>query len=89
MPGSVRLVEELLYERRLRILYNPVVISAIMSAVTDEDRWGNHWLAKERATNKIDCAVAICMAVGAAMALEAVGSGRSLYDDPDEEMFFL
>jgi hypothetical protein len=38
----------------------------MMSAVTDEDRWGNRWLAKERAVNKIDAAVALCMAIGAA-----------------------
>jgi hypothetical protein len=42
-----------------------------MSAVTDEDRWGNRWLAKERSLNKIDPAVAVCMALGAA----AAGSG--------------
>lgn len=68
MPGSVRLVEEALLEGRLRLQRNPVLVSAIMSAVTDEDRWGNHWLAKERAVNKIDAAVALCMAFGAAMA---------------------
>lgn len=68
MPGSIRQLEELLLERRIKILRNPVLISAMMSAVTDEDRWGNYWLAKERAANKIDAAVALAMAVGAAMA---------------------
>lgn len=68
MPMSVRQIEELIFEGRLRILRNPVTISAMMSAVTDEDRRGNYWLAKERAVNKIDAAVALCMAVGAAMA---------------------
>ncbi|QUT07931.1 terminase large subunit [Sphingobium phenoxybenzoativorans] len=66
MPGSVREVEDAIMEGRIRFRRNPVLISAMMSAVTDEDRWGNHWLAKERAANKIDCAVAICMALGAA-----------------------
>ncbi len=70
MPMSVRHVEQLIYEGRLRIQRNPVTISAMMSAVTDEDRWGNYWLAKERATNKIDAAIALCMAVGAALAYE-------------------
>jgi hypothetical protein len=42
----------------------------MMSAVTDADRWGNYWLAKERAINKIDCAVAVCMAIGAALSYE-------------------
>ena len=48
----------------------------MMSAVTDEDRWGNYWLAKERAVNKIDSAIALCMAVGAALAFE--GSSAEL-----------
>lgn len=83
MPMSVRQVEELILEGRLRIQRNPVTISAMMSAVTDEDRWGNYWLAKERAVNKIDAAVALCMAVGAALALDGVRGGvASPWDDP-------
>lgn len=78
MPMSVRQVEELILERRIRILRNPVLISAMMSAVTDEDRWGNYWLAKERAVNKIDAAVALCMAVGAACSFE--GAVSSIYE---------
>jgi phage terminase large subunit-like protein len=66
MPGSVRELEDALLEKRIRIRRNPVLISAMMSAVTDEDRWGNRWLAKERAVNKIDCAIALAMAMGAA-----------------------
>lgn len=66
MPASVREIEDAILEGRIRIRRNPVLISAMMSAVTDEDRWGNRWLAKERAVNKIDCAVALAMAVGAA-----------------------
>jgi phage terminase large subunit-like protein len=70
MPGSVRELEDAIAEGRIRIRLNPVVISAMMSAVTDEDRWGNRWLAKERAVNKIDCAVALAMAFGAACSYE-------------------
>lgn len=66
MPGSLRELEDAILENRVRLKRNPVLISAMMSAVTDEDRWGNSWLAKERATNKIDAAVALCMAIGAA-----------------------
>lgn len=65
MPGSVRLLEEAILEHRIRIKNNPVLISAMMSAVIEEDKWGNHWLAKTRSLNKIDAAVALCMAVGA------------------------
>ena len=74
MPGSLRELEDAILEGRIWIKRNPVVISAMMSAVTDEDRWGNYWLAKERAVNKIDCAVALAMAVGAACSYEGGGS---------------
>lgn len=70
MPGSIRQLEDLLLENRIRILNNPVVVSAIMSAVTQPDRWGNYWLDKEKSTNKIDAAIALAMAVGAAVAME-------------------
>jgi phage terminase large subunit-like protein len=69
MPGSLRALEEALLEGRIRLKRNPVLISAMMSAVTDEDRWENRWLAKERATNKIDAAVALAMALGTAIAM--------------------
>lgn len=83
MPMSVRQVEELILEGRIRLRKNPVLISAMMSAVTDEDRWGNYWLAKERATNKIDAAIALVMSVGAAMAFEGYHAPASPWDDPN------
>jgi phage terminase large subunit-like protein len=64
MPGSLRLLEDALYEGRLRLLRNPVLISAMMSAVIEQDRWDNRWLAKQRSANKIDAAVALCMRWG-------------------------
>jgi phage terminase large subunit-like protein len=69
---SIRQFEDLLLEKRIRIRRNPVVISAIMSATTDNDRWGNYWLAKERSTQKIDCAIALAQAIGAALSYESV-----------------
>lgn len=69
MPGSLRMLEDAILEGRIRIKRNPVLISAMMSAVTDEDRWENRWLAKDRSTNKIDCAVALCMAIGTTKAV--------------------
>lgn len=71
MPGSVREIEDAVLEGRIRLKTSPVLISAMMSAVTDDDRWGNYWLAKERAINKIDAAVALCMAVGSASSYES------------------
>ncbi len=79
MPMSVRLFEQLIYEGRLRIHNNPVLISAIMSAMKDADRWGNYWLAKERSANKIDAAIAACMALGAAVAFERPKRGLNFH----------
>lgn len=76
MPGSLRLLEDAMLEGRIRLKRNPVLISAMMSAVTDEDKWDNRWLAKQRSVNKIDAAVALCMAMGAA----AMSSGVSVDD---------
>lgn len=69
MPGSLRLLEDALLEGRIRLRKSPVLVSAMMSAVTEDDKWGNHWLAKTRSINKIDAAVALAMAFGAASAL--------------------
>lgn len=71
MPGSLRLLEDALLEGRIRLRRSPVLISAMMSAVAEGDKWGNHWLAKTRSINKIDAAVALCMAFGAANAIAA------------------
>ncbi len=79
MPGSLRHFEDLLLEQRIRIQNNPLTISAMMSAVTEKDRWENYWLSKDRATNKIDAAVALAMAVGAAISYEGASS-TSVYD---------
>lgn len=65
-PGSLALLEEAMLEGRVRLKRNPVLVSALMSAVTEEDRWGNRWLAKKRSLNKIDAAVALVMGLGAA-----------------------
>jgi phage terminase large subunit-like protein len=72
MPGSLRLLEDALLEGRIRLKKNPVLVSAMMSAVIEEDKWGNHWLAKTRSINKIDAAVALAMAFGAAHAAASV-----------------
>jgi phage terminase large subunit-like protein len=77
MPGSIRLFEDALLEGRIRLKINPVLISAMMSAVIEEDKWGNHWLAKTRSVNKIDAAIALAMAIGAASA----GTGEAGWND--------
>lgn len=65
-PASLRLLEDAMLEGRVRFLRNPVLISAIMSAVIEQDKWDNKWLSKQKAANKIDAIVAVVMAFGAA-----------------------
>lgn len=72
MPSSVKMVEEAIIEGRIRFRNNPVLVSAMMSAVQEHDPWGNYWLAKRKSVNRIDAAVAICMAVGATRSIPAV-----------------
>lgn len=83
MPGSLRLLEDALLEGRIRLKNNPVLISAMMSAVPESDKWDNRWLAKSRSVNKIDAAVALCMAMGAAMASDDFAVAVSPWDDPN------
>lgn len=67
MPGSLLEFESMILEGRIRLRRNPVLVSAIASAATATDPWGNRWLEKQRSTNRIDPAVALCMGVGAAV----------------------
>lgn len=80
MPGSVRELESAMLEGRIRLRRNPVLVSAMMGAVTDCDRWGNYWLAKERAVIKIDAAVALCMAIGVIARLPSDGAVKSFWE---------
>lgn len=68
-PASLRLLEDAMLEGRIRFLRNPVLISAIMSAVVEQDKWDNKWLSKQKSVNKIDAIVALVMAFGAANSL--------------------
>jgi phage terminase large subunit-like protein len=79
MPGSVRILEDAILEKRIRLKRNPVLISAMMSAVPEEDKWGNHWLAKTRSINKIDAVIALAMAIGASMSVTPVKG--SVYEE--------
>jgi phage terminase large subunit-like protein len=70
-PASLRLLEDAMLEGRVRFLRNPVLISAIMSAVVEKDKWDNAWLSKQKSVNKIDAIVAVVMAFGAANSLQS------------------
>jgi len=68
MPGSKLILEQLILEKRIRLRRSPVLISAMMSATTENDPFGNFWFSKRKAVNRIDALVALAMAVGAATA---------------------
>jgi phage terminase large subunit-like protein len=66
MPGSRRMVEELLIEKRLRLRFSPVLNAAIAGARLENDALDNGFLIKSKSTKRIDPAIALCMAVGVA-----------------------
>ena len=71
-PSSLRMLEDAMLEGRIRFKRNPVLISAIMSAVVEQDKWDNKWLTKQKSVNKIDAIVALVMAFGAANSMPEV-----------------
>lgn len=81
MPGSKTALEAAILDGRIRLRRSPVLMSAMMSAVVEEDKFGNGWFSKLRAVNRIDALVALAMAVGAATSAEP--PPRSLYEDPN------
>lgn len=83
MPGSLRELEDLILTKRIRLRRSPVLISAMMSAVIEEDPFGNKWLSKRKAVNRIDAAIALAMAVGVATATNPKSSGAA------HQMFFV
>lgn len=65
-PGSLNEFELMILEGRCRIRNNPATISALMSVVIHPDPQNNRWFEKDKAVNRIDIAIALCMAAGAA-----------------------
>lgn len=66
MPGSIDNFERLLLERRLRIAVNPALRSAVDGATFWMSPAGLRRFEKQRATRRIDMAVAAAMGIGAA-----------------------
>jgi len=67
MPSSIGAAEELIIDKRIRYLPNPILTWNIASATFEKDAQGNRVLSKRKATGKIDGAVANVMAAGAAL----------------------
>src|SRR5690606_38572720 len=67
MPGSVLELENMIVDGRIRLRRSPVLMTALMGAAFDSDANANRWFVKAKASVRIDAAVALCMAVGAAV----------------------
>lgn len=68
MPGSVSALETLILEERIRLRASPVLLSALMGVAIETDPlMGNQWFSKKKSTIRIDPAIALAMAVGAAV----------------------
>lgn len=68
MPGSIRELEMLIIDGRIRLRSNPLLMTALMAAAFSKpDALGNKFLVKDISTRRIDAAVALCMGVGAAI----------------------
>lgn len=78
MPGSVDMLETLILENRIRVHVNKALRAAVSSATFIEGQDGQRRFTKMKATGRIDMAVALVMAVGAATA-RGGGSGPSVY----------
>jgi len=87
MPDSISNFEDLLLERRIRIAINPALRSAVASTTFWESPAGLRRFEKQRATARIDMAVAAAMAIGAATAGAPPTDPVSPWDaDPDYRM---
>ena len=84
MPGSLNALETLILEGRIRLMSNPVLVSACMSAATEHDPFDNRWFVKSKSTQRIDALVALTMAVG--VAISGSGAGFKSYLESSEMM---
>ncbi|TBC38296.1 terminase large subunit [Rhizobium ruizarguesonis] len=89
MPGSVTELENLIIDGRIRLRSSPVLMSALMGATFNHppDPHGNRWFVKPRASVRIDAAVALAMATGAAADGGAeIAPIASPWDDPNFQL---
>lgn len=86
MPSSIGAAEELIIDERIRVLPSPILTWNIASATFEKDAQGNRTLSKRKATGKIDGAVALVMASGAALNAPPPKSGQS-YLETGEMVF--
>lgn len=82
MCHSIELVEQLIFEGKLRVAFNPCLRWNVSSAVTETDPKNNRVFNKRKATGRIDGLVALTMAVG--LALDGIKER-----EPEYAMFFI
>lgn len=83
MPGSVSALEDMIIDGRIRLRRSPVLMTALMGAAFDRDPQDNRWFVKSKASVRIDAAVALCIAIGAATdGAPAFVPVTSPWDDP-------
>ncbi len=80
MPDSIETLETLILERRIRFHVNPALRSSVAGATFEESPAGLKRFTKAKATQRIDLAVALAMAVGAAY-VKYEEDGGSLYEE--------
>jgi phage terminase large subunit-like protein len=80
MPGSVDQLETLILEERIRVHVNPALRSAVSSATFDTSPADLRRFTKQKAERRIDMAVALAMAVGAATARSAGDAEVSFWE---------
>lgn len=66
MPDSINALEQLILDKRIRVAVNPALRSAIMGSRFLTSETGLRRFSKQKATQRIDLAVALAMAAGVA-----------------------
>lgn len=85
MPKSIDMIENLIYEGRLRVHPNPLLRMAVSTVSIYETENGNRRFVKGRKNARIDAIVALAMAVGSATE-NLEGEPQSPFDDPDFDL---
>ncbi|MGF6607064.1 phage terminase large subunit-like protein [Paraburkholderia sp. WSM4175] len=84
MCRSIELIEQLIFEKKLRVMFNPCLRWNVSCAVIESDAKNNRMFRKRKETGRrIDGIVALTMAIG--LALDKTASTR----EPEYQMFFL
>ena len=77
MPGSIDQLETLIFERRIRVHVNPALRAAVYSTAFERSPADLRRFTKNKSTARIDMAVALAMAVGAATARDSAPAEQS------------